>query len=202
MCIPCMQCVCVLRMCMGMLCVSYCVSHVHAMCMTCNVYSLCMSCVLQGYAIRMYFVCIPCECHVYPRPCICHGYYMCIPCECLVSMPCICHLQCVQVCLMGMPSCCFTFTRDRETAAGHAQYHVQWPCPAPCPLQCPIQVPCHLYDMGTYYMCVPCECHVYAIGITCVYHVNAMCNHCHVYAMGITCVFHANAMCLPCVCNM
>ena len=28
---------------------------------------------------------------------------------------------------MSMPSCCFNFTLDRETAAGHAKSHVQLP---------------------------------------------------------------------------
>ena len=143
--------------------------------------------------------------HVYAMgtTCVFHVDALCMPCRCHVYDI---YVQCAQVCSMGMPSCCFTFTLDRGTAAGHAKYHVQLPCPSPvqCPVQCLIQVPCHMHAMGmtcvfhVNAMCMPKALHVYA------YHVNAMCAHGHVYAMvfnvypmRMQCVSNVYAMCIP-----
>ena len=122
-----MHALCVCAMCTSMLCVSYFVSHVHTMCMTCHVYPLCMQCAFQGYS-----TCVLCAFHanamctqgrVYAMgiTCVLHVNALCMPCRCHV------YLQCAQVCSMSMPSCCFIFTLDRETAAGHAKSHVQLP---------------------------------------------------------------------------
>ena len=75
---------------------------------------------------------------------------------------------------MSMPSCCFNFTLDRETAAGHAKSHVQLPLAmsessaVPSAMPDPGAMP-YMHAMG-----IPCVCHVYPEGIQYVCCVHSM----------------------------